>query len=73
MVNKKRTRSASPAEKSLSDSVSDSAIRAGRKAKQVALKTVKSLTALLKKPRKPRVVASDDEGEYDYVKSKPFT
>ena len=40
--------------KSLS-SLSDTAVKAGRKAKQVALKTVKSLTALLK-PRKHRVV-----------------
>lgn len=67
MVNKKQTRSLSPAEKSLSDSVSDSAIRAGWKAKQVALKTVKSLTTLLKKSHKPHVVASNDEGEYDFI------
>ena len=53
MTNRKRERT--PSEKSLS-SLSDSAIKAGRKAKQVALQTVKSITALIKKPCKTRVI-----------------
>jgi hypothetical protein len=60
MVSQKRDRSPSTASERSKSSLSDTAIKVGRKAKQAAIKTVKSLTALLKKPRKPRVVSDSD-------------
>ena len=47
-------------ERSNKSPLSDTAIKVGRKAKQTAIKTVKSLAALLKKPRKPRVIPDSD-------------
>lgn len=55
MANKKRNRSPSVS------SLSDTAIKAGRKAKQAAIRTVKSLTALIKPGR--RHIPSDSECE----------
>lgn len=52
MANRKRGQSQSPSSQRSLSSPSDAAIKGGRKAKQVAIKTVKSLTALIKKPCK---------------------
>jgi len=57
MANHKRGRT--PSERSVS-SLSDTTVRVGRKAKQVAIKTVKSLTALIKKPRKSHIVPDSE-------------
>ena len=44
-------------------SLSDTVIKAGRKAKQKAIKTVKRFTALIKKPQKSQVILDlDSEG-----------
>ena len=50
--------------KSLS-SLSDAAVKAGRKAKQAAFKTVKSLTALIK-PRRRRIVPDSKSKLYHF-------
>src|SRR5260221_3090961 len=60
MANQKHSRSPSTSEKSVSSALSASAIKAGRKAKQATLKTVKLLTALLKRPCKRRAVPESD-------------
>jgi hypothetical protein len=60
MASRKHNRSPSVTSERSMSSLSDTVIRAGRKAKQKALKTVKSFTALLKKPRKKHVVSDDD-------------
>jgi hypothetical protein len=60
MASRKHNRSPSVTSERSMSSLSDTVIRAGRKAKQKALKTVKSFTALLKKPRKTHVVSDDD-------------
>ena len=60
MANRKHNRSLSVASERSSSSLSDTVIKAARKAKQKALKTVKSFTALLKKPRTNRVVLDSD-------------
>ena len=57
MANHKRHRT--PLERSVS-SLSDTAVRVGQKAKQVAIKTVKSLTALIKTPRKSHIVPDSE-------------
>ena len=62
MPNRKHARSPSTSgssEKSLS-ALSDSALKVGRKAKQAAIKTVRSLAALIKRPRKRRAVPESD-------------
>ena len=61
MASKKRDRS--PSERSLS-SLSDAAIKTSRKAKQAAIKTVKSITALIKKPRKARVIPDSERESF---------
>jgi hypothetical protein len=67
--NRKHTRSSSSAvsERSLS-SLSDAVIEAGRKAKQKAIKTVQSFTALLKKPRRSHI-RSDEHRKFWYLYS----
>jgi hypothetical protein len=60
MASRKHNRSPSVTSERSMSSLSDAVIRAGRKAKQKALKTVKSFTTLLKKPRKRHVVSDDD-------------
>ncbi len=60
MASRKYNRSPSVTSERSMSSLSDTVIRAGRKAKQKALKMVKSFTALLKKPRKRHVVSDDD-------------
>lgn len=60
MANQKHNRSPSVASERSSSSLSDTVIKAARKAKQKALKMVKSFTALLKKPHTNRVVLDSD-------------
>ncbi len=54
-------------------SLSDTAIKAGRKAKQTAMKTVKSFTALLKRPRKSQVIPQSEGESSLYKMSQEFT
>ncbi len=61
----KRHRSLSVTSEKSQSSLSDHVVQAGRKAKQVALKTVRSLTALIK-PRRHRVI-SDSEGKFFFL------
>lgn len=65
MASQKHSRSPSVASERSLSSLSDAVIKAGCKAKQKAIKTVKSFTALLKKPRTTRVViVSDSECKF---------
>lgn len=61
----KRCRSLSVTSEKSQSSLSDHVVQAGRKAKQVALKTVRSLTALIK-PRRRHVI-SDGEGRFCFL------
>jgi hypothetical protein len=60
MTDQKRSRPASISSKASLSSLSDTVIRAGRKAKQKAIKTVKAFTALIKKPRKAQVILDSE-------------
>jgi len=66
MANKKCAQSPSTSSKKSQSSLSNTAIKVGRKAKQAAIKTVKSLTALIKKPQKPCPVISESEHKSFY-------
>ena len=61
MASKKRDRS--PSERSLL-SLSDTAIKTSRKAEQAAIKTVKSITALIKKPHKAHVIPDSERESF---------
>lgn len=60
MSSRKHNRSPSVTSERSLLSLSDSVKKGGCKAKQKALKTVKSFTALLKKPRKRQVIINSD-------------
>jgi len=64
MTDRKRERPALILSKRSLSSLSDTVIKAGRKAKQKAIKTVKSLTALIKKPQKSQVILDSDSEFY---------
>ena len=67
MASRKRDRSPSTSSERSKSSLSDAAIKVGRKAKLTAIKTVKSLTALLKKPRKPRIISDSDRNVISHL------
>jgi len=64
MASRKHNRSPSVTSETSLSSLSDAVKKVGRKAKQKALKTVKSFTALLKKPRKAKVIIDSDRKSF---------
>ena len=67
MASQKHSRSLSVASERSLSSLSDAVIKVGRKAKQKAIKTIKSFMALLKKPHTTRVVIVSSECKFSLL------